>query len=93
MLTKTFKLKGHKFPVSEKVLKSMQTVKQTYREWASAGTPRSGKLFYENKMANKSVFNPNNLQRSEEVVRRKSFYDNLMQNPSSDKVYKLKKEK
>ena len=51
--SKTYKLKGPKFRVSEKVLKSMQTVKQTYREWAAAGKPRSGKLFYENKMAKK----------------------------------------
>ena len=50
MPSKTYKLKGHKFLFSEKVLKSMQAVEQTYRGWAAAAKPRSGKLFYENKM-------------------------------------------
>ena len=54
--------------------------------WAAAGKSRSGKLFYENKMAKTYL---RSQQRREELVRRKSFYDNLMENPSSDKFYKL----
>ena len=60
---------------------------RTYREWAAAGKPRSGELYWENKMAKKYL---RALQHREELVyRRKSFYNTLMQNPSSEMFYKL----
>ena len=84
--SKTRKLKGPKFRVSDKVLKSLKTVKQSFKERSAAGKLRTGQLYIENKMAKKQL---RALQRRDELVRRKSLYDNLMQNPSSEIFYKL----
>ena len=51
---KTVKLKGPKQRVSSEVMGCLKKVKVTYREWAAVGKPRSGHLFVENKMAERT---------------------------------------
>ena len=84
--SKIVKLKGPKKRASQKVLECLKTVKQTHRKWVEVGKPCNGQLYIENKLAKKQL---RSQQRIEETVRRKTFYENLMENPTSDMFYKL----
>ena len=68
------------------VLACLKTVKESYNKWDSAGKPRNGQLFLENKLAKRAL---RSQQRTEEALRRKSFYDSLMENPASTKFFQL----
>ena len=78
--------KGPKRRVPGHILQSLKHVKETYGRWKAAGKPDSGPLLLENKLAKKNL---RQQQRMEEVSRRRSFYDSVMENPSSDKFYQL----
>ena len=80
---KTLELKGPKKRVSRKLLKCIQNVKESYRNWVSAGKPGSGQLHYENKFAKRV------LRRMENAISRKAFYNAVMENPSTDMFYRL----
>ena len=85
------KLKGPRKRASQEVLTCLKTVKQTYRNWAEAGKPHTGQLYTENKLAKKQL---RSQQRVEETVRRKTFYQTLMENPTSEMFYRqIKKSK
>ena len=86
VLSKTLKFEGPKRPVSKEVLICLKTVKETYEKWENAGKPRTGNLFLENKPGKRTL---RSRQRIEEVLRRESFYDSLMEDPSSAKFYQL----
>lgn len=83
---KTLKLKGPKKRASKKMLECIQTVKETYRKWVSAGKPGSGQLQYENKLAKRVL---RSQQRMENAISRKAFYNAVMENPSTDMFYRL----
>ena len=84
--SKILTFKGPKRRVSCHVLQSLKQVKETYNRWKLAGKPKTGPLHLENKLAKKSL---RKQQRMEEVARRRSFYDSVMENPSSKKFYQL----
>ena len=83
---KTLTLKGPKRCVSGKVLQCLKRVKSSYNECRQAVKPKSGHLFLENKLVKRCL---RSQRRMEEVTRRKSFYDSLMENPSPKMFYKL----
>ena len=83
---KTLTLKDPKRRVSGQVLQCLKRVKSTYNEWRQAGKPKSGHLFLENKLAKRCL---RSQQRREEVTRRKSFFDSLMEISSPKIFYKL----
>ena len=80
------KLKGPRKRASRKVLDCLKTVKQTYRNWVTAGKPHTGHLYLENKLAKKHL---RSQQRVEETVGRKAFYQTLMENPTNEIFYCL----
>ena len=84
--SKTQSLKGPKRRVSDHTLQRLKYVKETYNCWKRAGRPNSGPLLEENKLAKKCL---RQQQRMDEVLRKRSFYDSLMENPSSNKFYQL----
>ena len=83
---KTLKLKGPKKRVSRKLLKCIQNVKESYRNWVSAGKPGSGQLHHENKLAKRVL---RSQQRMENAISRKAFYNAVMENPSINMFYRL----
>ncbi|MCW4346819.1 MAG: reverse transcriptase family protein [Candidatus Thiodiazotropha endolucinida] len=84
--SKKSKLKGPRKRASREVLERLRAVKSTYRKWVSAGKPHDGHLYMENKLAKKYL---RQQQRTEETISRKNFYQNLMENPSTDMFYRL----
>ena len=84
--SKTLSFKGPKRRVSNHILKSLEIVKETYNRWKLAGKPSIGELHAENKLAKKYL---RQQQRMQEVSRRRSLYDSLMENPTSKKFYQL----
>ena len=76
--SKTVKFKGPKKPVSSEVLTRLKRLKESYKKWDNAGKPRTGQLFIENKLAKREL---RSQQRIEEAIRRKSFYESVMEIP------------
>ncbi|XP_053376405.1 uncharacterized protein LOC128547494 [Mercenaria mercenaria] len=84
--SKTLKFKGPKRPASKETLSCMKAVKETYKKWEASGKPCYGQLFLENKLAKRAL---RSQQRTLEAVKRKSFYDPLMENPTNQKCYQF----
>lgn len=84
--SKILKFKGPKRPASKETLSCIKLVKETYKKWEASGKPRYGPLFLENKLAKRTL---RSQQRTLEAVKRKSFYDSLMENPTNQKFYQL----
>ena len=86
MQVKTISLKGRSWRASPEVKELLLECKQTYKDWLG-----SGKLdIYIKKNSNVVAKRALRKQlRKEKIMGRKSFYEDLMKNPTSEKFYHL----